>query len=161
MTTLIIKQIALMSMLIYASIKDMKTRKISKYIFYIGILSALIFDLFIFPISIKNVIIKSIWMVIIFLFGALRLLGIGDIKIWMIITAYMGIITSSIIVVISCILLIVVNVIKDSSNLKLVFLTFSQLANKQKIVIVEQKAYAFIPYMTFSTLLVSVVMIFL
>ena len=144
-----------------AAIKDYKTNKIPNYIFIVGLLSALIFDLFLSPIPLKNIFIKGMWLVVIFLFGALRLLGIGDIKLWMVISSYIGFVKSAVVIFLSSFLLIIVNVIKDRENFKLVFLTFSQIINKQEIKIVEQKAYPLAPYILFSSLIMCVYICFI
>lgn len=144
-----------------AAIKDYKTNKIPNYIFIVGLLSALIFDLFLNPIPLKNIFIKGMWLVVIFLFGALRLLGIGDIKLWMVISSYIGFVKSAVVIFLSSFLLIIVNVIKDRENFKLVFLTFSQIINKQEIKIVEQKAYPLAPYILLSSLIMCVYICFI
>lgn len=151
----------LLILLSVAAIKDYKTNKIPNYIFFIGLISALIFDLFLNPILFTDILVKGMWLVVIFLFGAFRLLGIGDIKLWMVIASYIGFIRSALVISLSSFLLIIVNVIKDRENFKLVFLTFSQIINKQEIKIVEQKAYPLAPYILFSSLVMCVYICFI
>lgn len=156
---MLLKTACLMILLIWASIADVRTKKIPNVIFYIGMASSILFDIFLYQRSTKELLISYAGAFLVFLFGSFRLLGLGDIKIWMVITAYYGIITSSLIICMASALLIIVAVIKDKSRVKAVLLGIFQVINRQKIVLAKQEAYAFIPYVTFITFCMGIYMV--
>lgn len=152
----ILKMTELMLLVIYGAINDIKEKKIPNEIFYIGLASALIFDTVLMPVSWQYIVLKAVCIVGLFFFGMLRLMGIGDIKLWMVLTAYWGITRSSAIICAASILLIVTKFITDKETRSLIFLSVHQIAGRQKLKIMEQKSYAFAPYIAVPTIIICI-----
>jgi len=144
--------------MLIASYTDIKYMKIPNILFYIGIILCLLFDFIFIPISYKEIIAKAVFIIILFFFGSLKLMGIGDIKLWMVITGILGIKESCLIIITALLMFIIYGLINDySNNIKIVILSIIQFANKEKAQIDNQKAYPFAPFMAIPTILVCIV----
>lgn len=129
-----------------ASIYDHKKKRIPNLLIVIGFLSSIMFDLYFYPISSKDIFIKIIGICVLFFFGMLRLMGLGDIKLWMVITAYWGIIISSAIITGASLLLIIHRCLFNEKEKELVYLSVWQIMHYKKLNIIPQREYPFAPY---------------
>lgn len=155
---LYIKLISIILIMLIASYTDIKYMKIPNILFFTGIILCLLYDFVFMPISYKEIIAKAVFIIALFFFGSLRLMGIGDIKLWMVITGILGIKESLLIIIIALLMFIIYGLIKDySDNIKVVVLSITQLKNKEKVRIDNQKAYPFAPFMAIPTILVCIV----
>ena len=154
-----IKISTLLILVITAAVIDYRSMKIPNMIFFIGMTSFVIFDFYLVPLTIEEILYKVFWIVFLFFFGMLHLIGMGDIKLWMVLTAYLGIVKSSLIICFASILLIIVQFVTNKQSRGLIFLLVSQFMTKQKIKIVEQKSYAFAPYIAALTIAVCILML--
>lgn len=143
-----------------AAMTDLKTKKIPNFIFVFGMASALLFDLLIFPIPVKKILIKGFCIALIFCFGMFRLLGIGDIKLWMILAAYLGFLKSCIAVGIGLVLFIIIHTIGNRDNQKIMLRAFLQLATEKRIMVSGENGYPLAPCVFIPTLIIAVLSVF-
>lgn len=131
---------------------DLKTKKIPNLLICVGALTAVCFIVFIEHLGSAEAVIRIVSVIILFFFGMLRLIGLGDIKLWMVITLFIGILRSSIIIAAASLLLVIwQNIVNNKEARRLTFLAFYQLKIEKKIVIYEQKKHAFAPYVAVAT----------
>lgn len=145
------KMFFLIVFVMIASAEDLQTRKIPNILILYGILVSLLFDVCLYPQSLQIILLKTMSLILIFFFGMFRLLGLGDIKLWMVITCFLGIIQSSLIICISAVLLILWQFITNRSTRGLIFLFVMQTIQRQKLKLIEQNGYAFAPYIAIVT----------
>lgn len=153
-----IKIIMLPVLFILASISDIKTQKIPNALFIMGILSGIIFDVM-YPRQITDMVASYGGMIVIFLIGSFRLIGMGDIKMWMVLTVYEGITKSSCIFLLATLFFIVVQLLINPQNLKLMLSGIYQAVKYKKIEITNHNKYEFIPYVTFFVIMYEIVVI--
>lgn len=153
-----IKIIMLPVLFILASISDIKTQKIPNALFIMGVLSGIIFDVM-YPRQITDMVASYGGMIVIFLIGSFRLIGMGDIKMWMVLTIYEGITKSSCIFLLATLFFIVVQLLMNPKNLKLMISGIYQAVKYKKIKITNHNKYAFIPYVTFFVIMYEIVVI--
>ena len=151
-----IKTITLLTLLILATFTDIQTKKIPNIIFCVGMITGIAFD-FVYPRSHVEIILAYIGAFIVFLFGSLRLMGMGDIKIWIVLTVYEGLLKSAAIICIATVLFIIFHIIKNPRNFSTVLLGFSQAITNKKIQASGKQGYAFIPFVTVCTIICKVV----
>lgn len=90
---------------------------------------------------------KTIAFIFLYFFGMLRLMGMGDLKLWMFLNSFVGFQDSCWIIVIAALLLILFGGIKNRTETVLIFrhiLISIQLRKKPEII--EQTTYAFAPF---------------
>lgn len=152
-----------MIFIITLAIFDKTTGKIPNYIILIGLVSALLFNIFISPISIKEWIIRGIFLIIIFLFGMKRWIGGGDIKMWMVLNLMIGAVYSSFAIAIGSILIIIYALIRDfKGNAPTVFLSLNEVALNKKIntVVHSVKGYPLALFVMFPTIIFCLLELF-
>lgn len=129
---------------ITVAIFDKTTKKIPNWLILIGMVSGLVFNILIKPISIKEWVIRGIFLIIIFLFGMRRLIGGGDIKLWMTLNILIGAVYSSLSLAIGSVIIIIVALFTDfKGNAPTVFLSLNNIAITKRIntVIATSKGY--------------------
>lgn len=142
-----------------AGIIDNKTRKIPNALILTGIITATIFDIFLMPISLSNMGLKWICVIFLFFLGMLRLMGFGDMKLWMVMSLYYGLLHSSLIIGFAAIIFIFHHFVTDKSARRIVFLSVAQIFQKDTFKVIEQKSYPFGPYIAIATSLYTVLVI--
>lgn len=153
-----IKIVTLFILFILASISDIKTQKIPNALFIMGILSGIIFDVM-YPRQITDIVASYVGMIVIFLIGSFRLIGMGDIKMWMVLTVYDGITKSSCIFLLATLSFIVVQLLIDPQKMKLMISGFYQAVKYKKIEVTNYHKYEFIPYVTFFVIMYEIAVI--
>jgi len=141
-----------------AAYSDIQWKRIPNELILFGISLGLLYSN-----SLKEVGFKVLAILFLFFFGMLGLMGYGDIKLWMVISCFVGFKNSCYIIVIAAILLIFYAAItswNETKNIvKITVFNVTQrgiigcLGNKTKIV--NQKAYAFAPFVFTSLTIIS------
>lgn len=151
-----IKSIVLITILIIAAIVDVKTMKIPNILILVGLIAGVILN--ILTIKLSDWILIVIGTIVILIFGFFRLLGMGDIKLWLVINLFEGLKFSAFSVFIASVLLVVVQSIKDPENFKLAFLATNQLATGQKVVVTDNSPkFAFSPYLLVAVCVLTII----
>lgn len=87
------------------------------------------------------------------LFGMLRIMGMGDLKLWMFLSTYVGFMDSCVIMVAAAILLILYGWLKNKKETTLIFRhLLISFKTKRKPQVIEQTSYAFAPFILTATL---------
>jgi len=142
-----------------AALIDFKTMKIPNWLILIGLIGGIgigIYD----HLSIKEWLMRVAVIICIFALGYLRMLGMGDIKLWIVLTLLLGGIWSSLIICISSVLLIVYAVSKDKKNITTVFVSANDVLMNKKInkdiMEINKKGYPLAVFMVIPTLIITV-----
>lgn len=110
--------------------------------------------------SFKELHATIIALLLIFLFGMLRLMGMGDIKLWMAIASLVGLQTSCIFVALGGLLLIIYTLCSDFRNsLEILEISIKSLLYNRKLIPFEQKGYPFAPFLFIPSLTYSFICI--
>lgn len=121
---------------------DISERKIPNTLLGAGILMGLLSSQ-----SLMELFWKILAIFFLFFFGMLRLMGMGDLKLWMFLNSFVGFQDSCWIIIIAALLLILFGGIKNRTETVLIFrhiLVSIQLRKKPEII--EQTTYAFAPF---------------
>lgn len=121
---------------------DISERKIPNTLLGAGILMGLLSSQ-----SLMELFWKILAIFFLFFFGMLRLMGMGDLKLWMFLNSFVGFQDSCWIIIIAALLLILFGGIKNRTETVLIFrhiLISIQLREKPEII--EQTTYAFAPF---------------
>lgn len=121
---------------------DISERKIPNTLLGAGILMGLLSSQ-----SLTELFWKILAIFFLFFFGMLRLMGMGDLKLWMFLNSFVGFQDSCWIIIIAALLLILFGGIKNRTETVLIFrhiLISIQLRKKPEII--EQTTYAFAPF---------------
>jgi Flp pilus assembly protein protease CpaA len=121
---------------------DISERKIPNTLLGAGILMGLLSSQ-----SLMELFWKILAIFFLFFFGMLRLMGMGDLKLWMFLNSFVGFQDSCWIIIIAALLLILFGGIKNRTETVLIFrhiLISIQLRKKPEII--EQTTYAFAPF---------------
>lgn len=145
------------------AIFDKTTGKLPNYIMLIGLISGIVFNVIINPISVVEWIIRGVMLIIIFLFGMKRWLGGGDIKMWMVLNIMIGAVYSSLALAIGSVLIIIVALISDfKGNAPTVFLSINNVALTKRVntVITTSKGYPLAFYIMFPVIIFCLLELF-
>lgn len=139
---LIIKTILAVCLCFIAAVFDWKSRKIPNTLTFGAMILGLLMSA-----SLKEVLWKVIGLAFLFLLGYLRLMGLGDLKLWMALSTLIGFLPSTYCIGLGALLLIIHGFIEDpKSSMDIVRIMFTELYYTGKFTKLEQKKYAFAPY---------------
>lgn len=145
----VISIVMLLSLLLIASCYDKKTMKIPNWISLTGIITGICLCT-----SINQVGYRCIAIVFIFFFGMLGLMGMGDLKLWMMISTLIGFTESCFIVAGAALILLIHQMIRNRKKAsQTIRLTIFSFIYNRKIIEFEQTGYPFAPYLMFSCIL--------
>ena len=131
-----------------AALCDVKEKKIPNWVTFPGMFIGLFLSG-----DFNEVLWKVIGLILIFFFGMLGLMGLGDIKLWMATCALTGFLQSCAIVIVAEILFLVAGYVRNRQETHNLFkLTLFDMFYSKKVNFVEQNAYAFAPYMFISSI---------
>lgn len=148
----VISIVMLLSLLLIASCYDKKTMKIPNWISLTGIITGICLCT-----SINQVGYRFIAIVFIFFFGMLGLMGMGDLKLWMMISTLIGFTESCFIVAGAALMLLIHQLIRDRKRAsQTICLSITSFIYNRKIIEFEQTVYPFAPYLMFSCILYCV-----
>lgn len=143
-----VKNIVLVLLLFICSIYDLKERRIPNDILGVGILFG-----FLSSGSLIEILWKIVALLFLFFFGMLRIMGMGDLKLWMFLSTYVGFMDSFVIMVAAAILLILYGWLKNKKETTLIFRhLLISFKTKRKPQVIEQTSYAFAPFILTATL---------
>ena len=142
--------LTLFVILLIATLTDLKYREIPNGLTFPSICIGLIIG---YP-SNKE---KLLGLILLFLFGMTNLLGMGDLKLLMVIHAFLGFLPSIYILGISALCLIIYVCLTKKDAFYSIKLTLKQISLKQ-FQIFEQESYPFAPFLFLGTLIYRVVM---
>ena len=138
-----ISYLLLLLVLAIASACDIKTRKIPNGLILTGLVTGVLFS----PVGILT---KLFGVLFLFFFGMLHLMGMGDIKLWMVILLYLGFANSCFIVATAALLLILYAIWKNPS------ITKDISVYTKKIGSIEEDGFPFAPFLLASTVLFGI-----
>lgn len=133
-----------------AALFDIKTRKIPNELFCIGIISGFL----LFP---QGMLGKVLGLLFVFGFGYLRLMGMGDIKLWMVIIMFTGFTLSCFIIAGAALLFILYSVCKNPAIVRDIHALFQHFILAHKIGNIDEKGMPFAPFILISALILKVV----
>ena len=113
-----------------AGITDKKINKIPNFLILIGFIIGFLFNFFIDKLSLYDNCLRLIVCIIIFFVGMLRILGGGDIKLWMVLNILIGSIESAIAIMTASVLIILFAVFSDKNNMLKVYVSLLKAKNK-------------------------------
>ena len=143
-----ISYLLLLLVLAIASACDIKTRKIPNGLILTGLVTGVLFS----PVGILT---KLFGVLFLFFFGMLHL-GMGDIKLWMVILLYLGFANSCFIVATAALLLILYAIWKNPSITKDISVFFQYFLYTKKIGSIEEDGFPFAPFLLASTVLFGI-----
>lgn len=142
----------LLTLLLIASCYDKKTMKIPNWISLTGVITGICLCT-----SMHQVGYRFIAIVFIFFFGMLGLMGMGDLKLWMMISTLTGFTESCFIVAGAGLTLLIHQVIRNRKMAsQTIRLTIFSFIYNRKIIEFEQEGYPFAPYMMLSCTFYSI-----
>ena len=90
---------------------------------------------------------KTIAFIFLYFFGMLRLMGLGDLKLWIVISSFVGFKDSCWIMVVAAILLILYGWIRNRTETEIIFRhLLISLESHNRPELIDQTAYAFAPF---------------
>lgn len=138
-----IRTVFLLAVLLLAAITDTKYGKIPNKLVFAGMVIGLLFS----P-SLSALLFKILGIVFLYFFGMLRLMGFGDIKLWMVIVSFSGFLPSCWIVLIGSLLLIGYVMVKNTKEAdSIIRITVWQAVHLRKFTRPEQTGYPFAPFL--------------
>ena len=139
---MIYSSICLIIILFIANIWDLEYHKIPNCLIYIGFTIG-----FVSPWTMCSYKEKIFSIILIFFIGMLKLMGMGDIKLWTVMAMYIGLIKSCYVMGLAAFLLILHQLIRNrKETLKILSLTVKEIFFTRKLHFFEQKSYPFSPY---------------
>lgn len=144
-----ISYLLLLLVLAIASACDIKTRKIPNGLILTGLVTGVLFS----PVGILT---KLFGVLFLFFFGMLHLMGMGDIKLWMVILLYLGFANSCFVVATAALLLILYAIWKKPSITKDISVFFQYFLYTKKIGSIEEDGFPFAPFLLASTVLFGI-----
>ena len=144
-----------MVIVITAAITDLISRKIPNWLILIGLIGGIGINIY-EHLTIKETLFRLAIIVVILLLGTLRMLGMGDIKLWIVLTILIGGMYSSMIICIASILLVLFAIAKDGKKaLVTAFVSASDVIINKKInkdiKEISNKGYPLAVFMVFPT----------
>ena len=118
---------------IIAAWTDVKTKKIPNWLILSGLAGGLLLNFWVNPLPVKEHILRGVFVLVILLVGMFRLLGLGDIKFWCVLTVVIGPVRSSIIVAAASVLLVIYAMIKDKDAVSTIAVTVVDVAQEKKV----------------------------
>lgn len=142
-----LKWLILFIILLVSSYYDIREKRIPNELIVIGLVIG-----FLFQKSLFDVFLQICVLILLFFIGMLKIMGMGDLKLWMVISCYTGFVDSFIIIAVAAALLMVYAWFKNrkESILILNHIKFSILL-KERPKIIEQTAYSFAPFIFLAT----------
>lgn len=155
--------IATLIIVLIAAVFDCKTKKIPNCLILAGLITGVIMNI-VYKATLTDIFVKIAVMIIILIFGSFRLLGMGDIKLWLVMTLLIGGIYSSVIICSGSIILIIYAVIKDKGEaFKMVFISaYDAVSNKRvnkDIKEIGGKGYPLAVFLIMPTAVITIVKI--
>lgn len=137
-----LKWLILFIILLISSYYDIREKRIPNELIVIGLVVG-----FLFQKSLFDVFLQICVLILLFFIGMLKIMGMGDLKLWMVISCYTGFADSFIIIVVAAALLMVYAWFKNRKESVLILnhIKFSILL-KERPKIIEQTAYSFAPF---------------
>lgn len=146
---LMIRSAVLVIVTFLAAYQDWKHYKIPNELLAIG--GAIGFA---FSTSLEEVLYKALGIIFLYFFGMLRLMGMGDLKLWMVIVSFIRFTDSCIIIALAALFLIFYALIRDTKEArKVIHLSIWEITHLKKVQAFEQKGYAFAPFVFVTTIL--------
>lgn len=137
-----LKWLILFIILLVSSYYDIREKRIPNELIVIGLVVG-----FLFQKSLFDVFLQICVLILLFFIGMLKIMGMGDLKLWMVISCYTGFADSFIIIAVAAALLMVYAWFKNRKESVLILnhIKFSILL-KERPKIIEQTAYSFAPF---------------
>ena len=137
--------------LVIAAIWDYFYRKIPNWLICLGLIIGWLFSTCSIPERILS-------LLALFIIGMFGLMGMGDIKLWMVIALYLGFIDSCYLMGLAALLLILHQFIKNWKNtMNILTISLKDFWLTKKIRIFDQISYAFSPYILISFVILQVI----
>lgn len=137
--------------LVIAAIWDYLYQKIPNWFICIGLIIGWISS----PYSIFE---RVLSLFILFIIGMFGLMGLGDIKLWMVMAMFLGFIKSCYVIGLAALLLILHQFIKNWKNtMNILTISLKDFWLTKKIRIFDQISYAFSPYILISFVILQVI----
>ena len=144
--------IILIAGMIFASISDLKKGIIPNWLcLVIGLGGILSWK------SIEETKGHFLVLLFIFVFGYFRLMGMGDIKLWMAVSMYFSFRGTLLIMLLSAVLLIIYALATEKDAMKTIRLSVSDIALNKRLLVFHQKKYAFAPFLAVSTVVFYII----
>lgn len=155
--------IATLIIVLIAAVFDCKTKKIPNWLILAGLITGILMNI-VYKATLTDIFVKIAVMVVILIFGSFRLLGMGDIKLWLVMTLLIGGIYSSVIICSGSILLIIYAIIKDKGEaFRTVFISaYDTVSNKRinkDIKEISSKGYPLAVFLIIPTVVITIVKI--
>ena len=131
------------------AITDYLYKKIPNLLIIVGLMGGILFNFWIDPLPTSEHIMRSIMVVVIIGVGFFRLLGMGDIKFWIVLNVLTGALASSIIVFVTAFLVVLYALIIDKKLAEIVVTTRYRIS-------LSNKAYPFTTFMLLPVVVYSV-----
>ena len=137
--------------LVIAAIWDYFYRKIPNWLICLGLIIGWLFSTCSIPERILS-------LLALFIIGMFGLMGMGDIKLWMVIALFLGFIDSCYLMGLAALLLILHQFIKNWKNtMNILTISLKDFWLTKKIRIFDQISYAFSPYILISYVILQVI----
>lgn len=149
--------------ILFAGIEDKKTNKISNYVILIGLIVGIIFNFFVYPITVMDHIIRVVFLILLTLFDMkTKWLGGGDMKVWIALDILVGPIYSAISIGVGSFILVIHSLKEDKNNIKLASIPINELlinGSLKNLTIFSEKSYPLIFYVIFPTIILCILSI--
>lgn len=137
--------------LVIAAIWDYLYRKIPNWLICIGLIIGWISSSY-------SIFERVLSLFILFIIGMFGLMGLGDIKLWMVMAMFLGFIKSCYVIGLAALLLILHQFIKNWKNtMNILTISLKDFWLTKKIRIFDQISYAFLPYILISFVILQVI----
>lgn len=137
--------------LVIAAIWDYFYRKIPNWLICLGLIIGWLFSTCSIPERILS-------LLALFIIGMFGLMGMGDIKLWIVIALFLGFIDSCYLMGLAALLLILHQFIKNWKNtMNILTISLKDFWLTKKIRIFDQISYAFSPYILISSVILQVI----
>lgn len=143
-----LKYILCLIILLVATIWDLEYRRIPNELTAVGVFLGLFWDW-----SLYGFFCKLLSLFLIFCIGYFRLMGMGDLKLWMMITSFVGLENSIIILGFAALYLCAYAFLKNTQEARMILKhLFYSFQTRQIPLVVEQKGYPFAPFLFLSAI---------
>lgn len=139
--------LVLLSVTGIAAYCDAREKKIPNWLTFSGMAAGLIFSH-----SIYEAVWKAAGLLFLFAFGTFRLMGLGDLKLWMCISCLLGF-GDSCIIIFGGEMLLVGHALMERAGRRVLWISVRDVLMTGRVRIFEQRGYAFAPYVLLSVLL--------
>lgn len=139
----------LIFLLAIAAGRDALTGKIPNAVTFVGMALGLVLTF----VRLGELHIKFAGMAIILLLGVLNIGKMGDIKLWMMVASFLGLVRSSILIIGACLLMLAHGFVEDRTDFRIGFSSARIRADRKMIMsLYSGKEYPFAPYVLFSAI---------